>query len=151
MLLALVACSGGGENARVGAPAPDWTNPRLGGGTLSMTQLRGKPLLLDFFATWCPPCNAEAPMIDAAYEKYKGRGLQVVGVDLQENAAKAREFVAKHRLAFPAVVDSGVLLDQYQINGMPVAAFINKNGVVKRIEVGEMTAGQLDADIQTIL
>ena len=153
LLLAACGGAGGGENAtaRVGAVAPDWSDPLLSGGTLSMAQLRGKPLLLDFFATWCPPCNAEAPMINAAYETYKSRGLHVVGVDVQENAAKAHEFVTKHGLRYPALVDAGTLLDQYQINGMPVAVFIDKSGVVKKIDVGELTQQRLDADITAIL
>lgn len=107
--------------------------------------------MLDFFATWCPPCNAEAPEVENAYRTYASKGLQVVGVDVLENAAKAKNFVAAHALTYPAVVDSGTLADEYRINGMPVAVFIDKTGVVRKIEIGQLSPAQIDADIQAIL
>jgi cytochrome c biogenesis protein CcmG/thiol:disulfide interchange protein DsbE len=154
LLFALVACSGGGANnaiASVGATAPAFTEPLASGGTLSMDQLRGKPLFLDFFATWCGPCNAEAPEVNAAYRRYASQGLQVVGVDVQENAAKAKQFIAQHKLSYPAVVDSGTLSDAYRINGMPVSVFIDKTGVVRKIEIGQLSQAKIDADVQAIL
>ncbi len=158
-LLALAtACSNGGTaggantSASVGKAAPDWSDPLVGGtGSLTMAQLRGRPVFMDFFATWCPPCNAEAPMVNAAFKMYGPQGLQVVGVDVQENAQKAKQFVDQHQLTYPAVVDSGTLSDQYHINGMPVGVFIDKTGVVKKIEIGELSPEQLSADIKSIL
>jgi cytochrome c biogenesis protein CcmG, thiol:disulfide interchange protein DsbE len=162
LLLAVVACSNGGSGgntktnanatAHVGQAAPDWTDPLVSGnGSLAMAQLRGKPVFMDFFATWCPPCNAEAPMVNAAYKQYAQQGLQVIGVDVQENAQKAKQFVDQHQLTYPAVVDSGTLSDQYRINGMPVGVFIDKTGVVRKIEVGQLSPEQLNADIKSIL
>jgi len=156
----MVACSGCGNSsgnganatAQVGQAAPDWSDPLVSGsGSLTMAQLRGKPVFMDFFATWCPPCNAEAPMVNAAYKRYASQGLQVIGVDVQENAQKAKQFVDQHQLTYPAVVDSGTLSDQYKINGMPVGVFIDKTGVVRKIEVGQLSPDQLSADIKSIL
>ncbi|HEX8805856.1 MAG TPA: TlpA disulfide reductase family protein [Candidatus Aquilonibacter sp.] len=161
LAFALAACagnSGGSANstanatAHVGQAAPDWTDPLVrGSGSLTMAQLRGKPVFMDFFATWCPPCNAEAPMVNAAYKQYAQQGLQVIGVDVQENAQKAKQFVDQHQLTYPAVVDSGTLSDQYRINGMPVGVFIDKSGVVRKIVVGQLSPEQLNADIKSIL
>jgi cytochrome c biogenesis protein CcmG, thiol:disulfide interchange protein DsbE len=162
LLLVVTACNGngakgggasGGANAtaQVGQAAPDWSDPLVAGGSLSMAQLRGRPVFMDFFATWCPPCNAEAPMVNAAYKMYGPQGLQVIGVDVQENAQKAKQFVDAHQLTYPAVVDSGTLSDQYRINGMPVGVFIDKTGVVRKIEVGQLSPDQLNADIKSIL
>jgi cytochrome c biogenesis protein CcmG, thiol:disulfide interchange protein DsbE len=156
-VLAVAACSsntssGANATAQVGQAAPDWTDPLVSGtGSVTMAQLRGKPVFMDFFATWCPPCNAEAPMVNAAYKQYAAQGLQVIGVDVQENAQKAKQFVDAHQLTYPAVVDSGTLSDQYRINGMPVGVFIDKGGVVRKIVVGQLSPQQLNADIKSIL
>jgi cytochrome c biogenesis protein CcmG, thiol:disulfide interchange protein DsbE len=154
----LAGCSAGdggsggpSATAHVGQPAPNWTDPLVSGGTLSMAQLRGKPVFIDFFATWCPPCNAEAPEVNAAYREYAPRGLQVIGADVQETPQKAKQFVRAHALTYPAVVDSGTLSDEYQINGMPVGVFIDQTGVVRKIEIGQLSSAQLDADIKAIL
>jgi len=148
----LAACSGGvGTTARIGQVAPDWKDPLVSGGSMSMAQLRGKPVFMDFFATWCPPCNDEAPEVNAAYEEYKSQGLQVIGVDVEETAKKAKQFVNAHQLSYPAVVDSGTLSDLYSINGMPVGVFIDKNGVIRKIEVGQLSSTELNADIKSIL
>lgn len=153
-VLAIVAGCGHGASqnyAKVGSQAPPWTDPLVGGGTLSQSQLTGKPLLLDFFATWCPPCNAQAPLVEAAYHEYAHKGLQVVGVDVQETAKKAQVFVTEHHVTYPSVADGGAISDEYAINGMPVTVFIDKSGVIRKIEVGELSAKELSADVKTIL
>ncbi len=151
--LLLAGCNGHGvgATARIGESAPDWKDPLVSGGSLTMAQLRGKPVFMDFFATWCPPCNDEAPEVNAAYKAYASQGLQVIGVDVEENAQKAKQFVEQHQLTYPAVVDSGTLSDLYSINGMPVGVFIDKAGVIRRIEVGQLSSAQLTADIKSIL
>ncbi|MGB6985231.1 MAG: TlpA disulfide reductase family protein [Candidatus Aquilonibacter sp.] len=160
LAFAVAGCNtngGGGKSAanataQVGQAAPDWSDPLVSGnGSLTMAQLRGKPVFMDFFATWCPPCNAEAPMVNAAFKTYGPQGLQVIGVDVQENAQKAKQFVDQHQLTYPAVVDSGTLSDQYRINGMPVGVFIDKTGVVRKVEIGQLSPEQLNADIKSIL
>jgi cytochrome c biogenesis protein CcmG, thiol:disulfide interchange protein DsbE len=153
MVVSLAACANnaGGAAAQVGSAAPSFDEPLVGGGSLAMSKLVGKPVMMDFFATWCPPCNAEAPEVETAYKTYAPKGLQVIGVDVQENAGKAKLFVTQHQLTYPAVVDSGTLSDAYQINGMPVTVFIDKTGVVRKIEVGQLTSSQIDTDIQAVL
>lgn len=155
----LVSCGHGGNAAssgpstvaRVGAPAPPWTEPSLPGPTLSLAALRGKALYLNFFATWCPPCNAEAPAIDAVQRDYRARGLQVVGVDVLENARKAAQFRDEHHLSYPVVVDGGTLRDQYAVNGLPVHVFIDRAGIVRRIVVGEMSPAAMRGNAESLL
>jgi thiol-disulfide isomerase/thioredoxin len=137
--------------ARVGEPAPLWSEPSLPGPKLSLAALRGKPVYLNFFATWCPPCNAEAPAIDAIARAYGPRGLQVVGVDVLENAQKAAGFRAGHHLSYPVVVDDGTLRDQYRINGLPVHVFIDRAGSVRRIVVGEMSPAEMQSEAERLL
>lgn len=145
------AGSGPSRIARVGQPAPGWTQPTAAGGSLSLDSLRGKPIYLNFFATWCPPCNEEAPDVNALQKQFASKGLQTVGVDELENAAKAKQFVQKFGLVYPAVVDDGTLQSQYNVNGLPVHVFIDRGGVIKKIVVGEMSKNQIAAAIKTIL
>lgn len=160
MLLAALAFSGcsvrvGGSGAsgvaRVGQPAPDWTQSTTTGSKLTLSSLRGKAVYLNFFATWCPPCNDEAPGINALQKQYAAQGLQVVGVDELENQKKAASFVRKYGLVYPAIVDDGALQSQYEVNGLPVHVFIDRSGVVKKIVIGEMNQRQIVSAIRAVL
>jgi peroxiredoxin len=163
-LAVLVACAGGSKSAGnaaaqsdqpqtagIGSPAPNFTEPKAGGGTLELASLKGKAVYLNFFATWCPPCNEEAPAINALQKKYAAQGLQVVGVDVLENAAAAQKFRDEHQLIYPALADSGTLRDEYNINGLPVHAFIDRTGIIRNIVVGELTPAEMEENIQRIL
>jgi len=158
-VVALTACGHASGNstgsssqpARVGRPAPNWTEPSLPGPTLSLATLRGKVVYLNFFATWCPPCNEEAPTIDALAKKYGPSGLRVVGVDVLENVHKAAAFRAAHQLVYPVVVDTGTLRDQYDVNGLPVHVFIDRGGVVRKIVVGELSSADMRTDVERML
>lgn len=150
--LLLAACSAGGSStARVGQTAPDWTQPTASGTKLSLSSLRGKAVYLNFFATWCPPCNEEAPYINALQKQYAPQGLQTIGVDELENQAKAQQFVRKYGLVYPAIVDDGTLQGQYNVNGLPVHVFISRSGVIKEIHAGEMSKAQIASAIKSIL
>jgi cytochrome c biogenesis protein CcmG/thiol:disulfide interchange protein DsbE len=157
-LCALAACGHGSgspgaasQTARVGQPAPSWSEPSLPGPQLTLASLHGKAVYLNFFATWCPPCNQEAPAIDALQRRYGDRGLQVVGVDVLENAAKAGQFRAQHHLSYPVVVDAGTLRDQYNVNGLPVHVFIDRSGVVRKIVVGELSPDDMRHNVERLL
>jgi cytochrome c biogenesis protein CcmG, thiol:disulfide interchange protein DsbE len=157
---ALASCSGasgtksaaqGDAHARIGEAAPNWREATAQGPQLAMTSLRGKVVYLNFFATWCPPCNEEAPDIVALQREFGARGLQVVGIDVLENAGKAADFQRAHRLDYPVVVDDGTLRDQYSVNGLPVHVFIDRRGAVRKIVVGELSAPQMRANVVSLL
>ncbi len=137
--------------AHVGKAAPEWTETSIPGPTLSLASLHGKAIYLNFFATWCPPCNEEAPAIDALARSFAARGVAVVGVDVLENANKAGEFRSQHHLSYPVVADTGTLRGQYQINGLPVHVFIDRNGIVRKIVVGELSPAMMRDDIENAL
>lgn len=151
LLVLCASCSSGGAFARVGQAAPGWTQLLASGGKLRLSSLRGKVVYLNFFATWCPPCNAEAPEINALQKRYAAAGLQVVGVDELESPAKARAFVEKYHLIYPAIVDDGTVGSQYRVNGLPVHVFIDRRGIVRRITVGEITAQALQSEMRSLL
>jgi cytochrome c biogenesis protein CcmG/thiol:disulfide interchange protein DsbE len=153
-LIALSGCAASTQAAgppSKGKPAPQWTEPTSTGGQLSSASLRGKPVYLNFFASWCPPCNEEAPSVNALQKKYAPKGLVVVGVDVQENAAKAEGFRKQHNLSYATVVDSGTLRDAYSVNGLPVHVFIDRDGVVQNITIGEMSPSQIENQIQRVV
>ena len=133
--------------AHVGQPAPNWSEPTAPGGNLGLASLHGKAVYLNFFATWCPPCNEEAPAIDALQRQYGPQGLQVVGVDVLENPRKAALFRSQHHLSYPVVVDDGTLRDQYQINGLPVHVFIDRGGIVRAVVVGELSTDAMRTNV----
>ncbi len=148
----LLGTSALAEVAQSGKPAPNFTAPLSTGGTLRLSQLRGKAVYLNFFATWCPPCNQEAPDVNALQNQYRKRGFVVLGIDERENADKANGYLRKNRLSFKAVVDpSGDVLAPYGAIGLPVHVFINRRGVIKYVRNGEMSKKDMEAAIKSIL
>lgn len=139
------------QTAQVGRRAPNWSAPALDGREVSFASLRGKPLYLNFFATWCDGCKAESAALERVAREYRARGLQVVGVDILESAGKAAQFHSEQHLTYPFVVDSGTLRRQYDINGLPVQVFIDRNGVVQRISLGQMSLADMRSNVERIL
>lgn len=142
---------GAGTPGRVGGPQPKWSLPSTAGSQLTNTSFAGKPVYMNFFATWCPPCNAEAPDVNAMQKKYGAQGLQVVGVDEAESMEKARSFVKEHDLVFPAVADDGTLEDAFLVNGLPVHVFIARNGTIQMIHAGEMSRAEIESAVRSLL
>jgi cytochrome c biogenesis protein CcmG, thiol:disulfide interchange protein DsbE len=116
----------------VGSQAPAFTLPRLEGpGSVSLASLRGHPVVLNFWASWCPPCKAEASVVERDWLRYRSRGVRFVGVDKTDLASDARTFVAVHRLTFPMVQDgSGNVTGSYGIKDLPETYIIGANGKI---------------------
>jgi thiol-disulfide isomerase/thioredoxin len=122
------------------------------GGKLTGAAFKGKPLYLNFFASWCGPCNDEAPAIRGFYQKYHKRGLAIVGVDELESASTAKDFVKKYGWPFAVGVDSdGNTLAPYQSIGLPVHVFIDKHGKVSTYRDGQMDPNEIEDAIKKIL
>ncbi len=135
-----------------GDALPALSVPNASGGTLTSSAYRGKPLYVNFFASWCGPCNDEAPAIKAFYQKYRKRGLAVVGINELENAATAREFAKKYRWPFAVGVDAdGNALSPYQAIGLPVHVFVDRRGKISTYRNGQMDPDEIEAAIKKIL
>jgi thiol-disulfide isomerase/thioredoxin len=133
-------------------PAPAFTLPTIAGSSISLAGLSGKAVYLDFFASWCPPCNAEAPAVSALAKQYASSGLTVVAIDENENAAAAAAFAKKYGFSFSVALDnSGSVGDEYAVDAIPVSVFIDRNGTVREIETGELSSAQIQAGIRSIL
>jgi RNA polymerase sigma factor (sigma-70 family) len=118
----------------VGAAAPaidgkEWFNTRQGP---TWEDLRGKVVLLDFWATWCGPCVQKLPEVQALCEKYREKGLVVIAVHSPQGIEKLPEFLAKHKLPFPVVADGGQTLERYAIELLPSYVLVDRNGKVVR-------------------
>ena len=116
--------------AKVGKRAPAFTAKRLdGNGKLSLASLRGHPVVLNFWASWCAPCKREAPSLEQTYRQYRKQGLVVLGVDYTDATSDARAFVAKRGLTFPIVRDgNGVIGTRYGLSGVPETFVIDRRG-----------------------
>ncbi len=135
-----------------GDSAPSFDLPRVHGGALSLASLRGKPLYINFFASWCAPCNAEAPSIVELDRKYRPSGLVTLGVDEEENASKTDGFVKKYGLPFDVVLDAdGTMGQNYGAIGLPVHVFIDRSGKISTYRLGEMTPAEIEDAIKKIV
>ena len=114
------------ERVDEGGPAPEFALGSLSGDTLSSRQLRGHPVVLNFWASWCAPCREEAPLLEAKWREYREQGVRFVGVNIRDHESDARRFVERYGLSFPMLRDPDqVLAGELGVGlGLPQTFFI---------------------------
>jgi cytochrome c biogenesis protein CcmG, thiol:disulfide interchange protein DsbE len=125
--------------------APAFTLSRLesSDGTVSIADLKGKPVIVNFWASWCIPCKGEAPALQKTYEQYRSQGLVVLGVDAQDFRQDARRFAKRYGLTYPIVYDGkGSTLGKWGVTGFPETFFVDRSGRL----VGERIQGGIDVE-----
>ena len=139
----------------VGNPAPDFMLSTLDGVDVSLSQFRGQPVLINFWASWCTPCREEMPELVRAYEAHKAEGFVILGLNLtySDSVPDARAFASEFHVTFPVLLDKeGAMAERlYQIPGIPTSIFINRDGTIERIQVGVMNGKQIKEYIAEIL
>ncbi|MFL5921632.1 MAG: TlpA family protein disulfide reductase [Gaiellaceae bacterium] len=142
LLLALLVwklAHGSGNEAHIGHPAPDFALRRIDRpGTLQLASLRGKVVVLNFWASWCYPCKQEAPALAAAAKRWE-KDVVVLGVDVNDAAGSARKFAAKYGLDYPLVHDNhNITSPRYGLTGLPETFFIDRSGKLVVHVAGEV-------------
>ena len=135
--------------AVVGRPAPAFQLQSLAGGAVSLADYKGRPVIVNFWATWCEPCKQEMPALQA--ESDGTPDLVVLGVDNVESAVKVRPFVDQLGLHFPILLDQdGSVVERYQVTGLPTTFFIDRAGVLRSIYRGPLTPDTLRENVGRI-
>ena len=143
--------SGDGPAPRIGSPAQDFTATTVDGKTVSLSSYKGQAVWLTFGATWCAACQAEAPDIEAAYQKTKAGGAVVLMVFISEDSATVRDYSDRVGLTFPMIADPDTrIASAYRVNGIPAHYFIDRSGVLRRMETGGLSPERMDAAIAEI-
>lgn len=123
----------------IARPAPSFTLSLFGGATLRLEELRDKVVFLNFWASWCPPCRAEARTLEAAWRKYREQGVVFVGVNIQDKEESAREFLAEFGITYPNGIDRGARIAiEYGVWGLPETFFIDRDGRITYKHVGSL-------------
>ena len=149
LVLLVTACSAGSEpldgesptapveGAQIGNLAPDFQLQNVDRQTVSLGNLQGKPVLINFWATWCPPCRDEMPYIQEIYEEWSDKGLVVLAINLGESSSKAEEFMQSYNLSFTVLLDTKQdVAQRYNITGIPTTFFIDKDGIIQDKVIG---------------
>jgi peroxiredoxin len=132
----------------VGFRAPEIELVSIGGNTYRLSDYAGQPVVVNFWATWCPPCVAEIPEIQAAYSEYD---FYLMAVNVGEDSGTTLQFAREMNMTFPVLLDTyGRVSNAYDVSSIPITFFIDAEGVIRQIERGSMSADVLYTDLQTI-
>lgn len=131
--LLVTGCAADTEpSAQEGKLAPDFQLQDLDGQSVALSDFRGKPVLLNFWATWCSPCRSEMPYIQQVYDEWSDKGLVVLAINIGESPATVKEFVQAQGFSFPVLLDTKQdVAEKYNIRGIPTTLFIDKDGVIQ--------------------
>lgn len=154
LILWLLLIPRGDANASlvVGQKAPDFDLVSLDGTRVRLSDLKGKPVVVNFWATWCTPCRKEMPEFQKVFADYKQNGLQVLGVNVGEPRVGIVEFTERVGVKFPILVDEKETVQtDYKIVPLPATFFIDKSGVIRAIYQYQMSTPQIEGEVQRLL
>ncbi|MBI1743588.1 TlpA family protein disulfide reductase [Candidatus Acetothermia bacterium] len=128
----------------LGYLAPDFELLNTDGKKIKLSDLRGKPVLVNFWATWCPPCRKEMPDLQAFYTKHSDK-IQLLGINWGEETDEIKKFLAEFGVSYPNVIDqNGKMFVLYQLTGLPTSFFVDEAGVIRGVWLGLMTAADIE-------
>ncbi len=142
------------EESRIGREAPGLDLERLGGGRVDLNGLRGRPVIINFWASWCAPCRSEMPDLISAWRKHADQGLEILAVNLtdQERRKDVVRFVADLGMPFPVLLDTdGKARETYALASLPTTVFLDSAGIVRSLHSGPLTRSALARGLEAIL
>ncbi|MEK7439663.1 MAG: TlpA disulfide reductase family protein [Chloroflexota bacterium] len=142
----------GANGPRDSGIAPDFSLTSFNGQTITLSQLRGQVIVINFWASWCQPCRQEAPYLERTWRKYKDKGVTFIGVNWVDTQKEAIAYLAEFNITYFNGVDVGTRIAQaYRIQGIPETFFVDKTGRLRGVHIGPMAAPQLDNKIDELL
>lgn len=134
LLLLAMGLRQAGGGPQVGQPAPDFTLSLYAGGEITLSELRGQVVVINFWASWCTPCREEAPALERTWRAYKDRGVVFIGVNYVDVESAARDYLAEFDITYPNGLDKGQKIARaYRIRGVPETFFVDKAGDIAPI------------------
>lgn len=133
--------------------APDFSLKTADGKTLTLSELKGKVVLVNFWATWCGPCRAEIPGFEEVYKKYRSGGFEIVGVSLDRGGWKdVNPFLKKFPVSYPIVIGDGKLVEAYgNFDAIPTTFLVDKSGAIVKRHIGYLSKEDLEKEIKPLL
>jgi cytochrome c biogenesis protein CcmG/thiol:disulfide interchange protein DsbE len=133
-------------------PAPDWTITTFDGQEITLSELRGQVVVVNFWASWCGPCRVEAPDLQNVWERYREQGVVLVGIAWADTDSKSLEFLDEFGITYPNAPDKGTRIgDDYHIQGVPETFVIDRDGNIAEFIYAPTSAAQLSAIIERLL
>lgn len=132
-------------------PAPDFTLETFDGQVIRLSDYRGTPVIINFWASWCLECYREAPILEEAWRRHKEH-VMFIGVDYVDTEPAARAYLKRFDITYPNGMDRGSLIsDAYRVQGVPETFFIDRQGIVRGVKIGPITADELETWINTLM
>lgn len=130
--------------AQKGGTVTDFSLGSLAGGSIALSDFAGEVVIMNFWATWCPPCRAEMPGLNRFYEKHRDAGLVILAINEEESAETVRPFIQTNNFSFPVLLDiEGRVAQQYSTRSFPTTFIVDRDGVIQHVQTGEITEDEL--------
>jgi peroxiredoxin len=139
------------EVLKIGDKAPDFELVDMNGKTHQLSDYQGQGVFLNFWGTWCKPCEREFPLMDKQYQVYKDKGVQILAVNIAESDFVVQQYIDQRDLTFPVLIDkTKSVMESFNINPLPTTFLINSEGKIEKIITGEMTEENIKSYMEQI-